>query len=131
MSRKENMLMGRQMKTIRYVAALLMILTGVMHILPIFKSPRDSTAILMLAFGIIYLAIGVLLALNLKFAPILGIVFPLIGLGTPVFVAAPRNLSPIMFGILGGIDVVVLVCCILLVFNKKSVAPQAQFRPDK
>lgn len=52
------------MKTIRYFAALLMLVTGVMHLLPMFKVTRDPNALPMLGFGIAYLTVGVLLIMN-------------------------------------------------------------------
>ena len=59
------------MKTIRYLAACLLLLTGVLHFLPIIKTPSDPTAIATLVGGIIYLTIGVLLIMKIKFAPLL------------------------------------------------------------
>ena len=79
------------MKTIRYFAALLMLSTGVMHLLPMFKEPRDPNALPMLGFGIVYLTIGVLLILNKNISRVLGIVFPLIGLGVGFFVVGLKN----------------------------------------
>jgi uncharacterized membrane protein HdeD (DUF308 family) len=63
------------MKTIRYLAALLMVITGILHVLPVFKEVKDPNALPMLGFGIVYLAIGVLLFLDKKFSRILGIIF--------------------------------------------------------
>jgi uncharacterized membrane protein HdeD (DUF308 family) len=108
------------MKTIRYVAALLMLLTGVLHIMPMFKSPQDPNAIPMLVFGIVYFVIGVLLIMNLKFAPILGIAFPLIGLGTGFFVVGLKNWTT-MLTFLFVIDAVVVICCIVLLLNKNKI----------
>jgi uncharacterized membrane protein HdeD (DUF308 family) len=107
------------MKTLRYIAALLMILTGVLHILPFFQASNDSNALPMLAFGSIYLVIGILLIRNMKFAPALGIIFPLMGLGAGVFVIGLKNVN-MMLGIMFAIDVVVLWCCCVLFFKKTT-----------
>jgi hypothetical protein len=107
------------MKSIRYLAAFLMILTGVMHVLPIFKSPQDSNALPMLIFGIIYFGIGVLLILKHKYSYISGIVFPLIGLGTGFFVVGINNWDVIL-SIMFAIDAIVVICCVLLILNKSK-----------
>ena len=56
------------MKTIRYLAACLLLLTGVLHFLPIIKTPSDPNSIATLVGGFIYFTIGVLLIMKIKFA---------------------------------------------------------------
>jgi uncharacterized membrane protein HdeD (DUF308 family) len=107
------------MKAIRLLAAVLMLLTGVLHILPLFKSPADPNAIPMLIFGIAYLSTGVFLMLNKKFAPVLGIVFPLIGLGTGFFVVGLKNWDT-MLTLMFVIDAIVVIACVLLLLNKNK-----------
>jgi hypothetical protein len=107
------------MKLIRYIAALLMILTAVLHAMPFFKASQDQNAIPMLAFGIIYISIGILLILNMKFSMALGIIFPLIGIAVGVFVIGPKNVNT-MLGIMFTIDVLVALCCTALLFNKSK-----------
>jgi hypothetical protein len=107
------------MKTIRYFAALLMLIAGVLHILPMFREPRDPNALPMLAFGIVYFAIGVLLLLNKKYSQVLGIVCPLIGLGTGFFVIGLKNWNT-MLTIMFIIDAVVVICCILMLLNRNK-----------
>ena len=107
------------MKTIRYFAALLMLVTGVLHILPMFGEPRDPNALPMLVFGIVYLAVGVLLIFKIRFSEILGIVFPLIGLGTGFFVVGLKNWDTVL-SILFIIDAIVVICCIVLLLNKNK-----------
>jgi uncharacterized membrane protein HdeD (DUF308 family) len=105
------------MKTIRYLASSLLLTTGVLHILPMFKSPADPNAIPMLCFGIAYFAVGVLLLLKLKYAPVLGVIVPLIGLGVGFFVVGFKNWTT-MLTVLFAIDAIVIICCILLLLNK-------------
>ena len=107
------------MKTIRYLAALLMILTAVLHILPMFESQENPDAIPMLVFGIIYLTIGVLLILKFKYSAILGIVFPLIGLGIGFVEVGFENWDT-MLSIMFLIDAIVIICCILLITIKSK-----------
>jgi uncharacterized membrane protein HdeD (DUF308 family) len=107
------------MKTIRNLAGILMLLTGVMHLLPMFKVPKDPNALPMLIFGIAYLATGVILILNKKFARIMGIAFPLIGLATGFFVVGLKNWDT-MLTIMFLIDAVVVICCIVLLMNRNK-----------
>ena len=108
------------MKKTRYLAASLLLLSGILHAIPIFTTPSDPNALPMLVFGIIYFTIGVLLLLDLRFSPYLGI-FPLIGLGIGFFVVGIRNWTA-MLTFLFAIDVIVIICCILLILNRKPVS---------
>jgi uncharacterized membrane protein HdeD (DUF308 family) len=107
------------MKTIRYFAAVLMLITGVMHMLPVFTTPEDPNALPMLGFGIVYFAIGVLLILNKKVAEILGIVVPLLGLAIGFFKIGLKNWDTILT-IMFIIDAVVVGCCIFLLMNRNK-----------
>lgn len=108
------------MKTILYIAACLLLLTGVLHLIPIFKTPSDPNALPMMVFGILYFAVGVLLLMKKRFATYLGIIVPLIGLGTGIFVVGLKNWDT-MLSFLFGIDVVVIVCCVVLLMKKEKL----------
>ncbi len=107
------------MKTVRYFAAVLMLVTGVLHILPMFQTPRDANALPMLFFGMAFLLVGILLIINQKLGPILGILFPLLGLATGFFMVGVKNWTT-MLTIMFIIDAVVLICCILLLMYKEK-----------
>ena len=107
------------MKTIRYLAGCLLLLTGVLHFLPIIETPSDPNAIGMLVGGIIYLTIGVLLIMKIKFAPLLGLFFPLLGIVLGFLVLGFKNWDSFM-SFLYAIDAVVVICCLLLLLNKKK-----------
>ncbi len=107
------------MKTIRILAAGLMLLTGVLHILPMIKDPSDPNSLPMLVFGIIYLTIGVLLIMKNKYSAILGIIFPLIGLGTGFFVVGIKNWNA-MLCFMFAVDAIVVICCSFLLLNKNK-----------
>ena len=109
-----------QLKAIRYLAAGLLLLTGVLHILPIIKTPSDPNSLPMLVFGIIYFAIGVLLLMKIRFSSLLGVIFPLVGLGTGFFVVGIKNWDT-MLSFMFVIDAVILVCCLILLLNKNKV----------
>ena len=105
------------MRSIRYLASLLMILTGVLHALPVFTVQRDIHALHLLAFGIVYFTIGIMLMRNMKISAALGIIFPLLGIGTGFFVIGLPNWTT-MLGILFAIDAIVVICCIVLFIKK-------------
>ncbi len=107
------------MKPIRYLAAGLLLLTGVLHILPMFKTPSDPNSIPMLIFGIAYFAVGVMLIMKIKFDSLLGIIIPLIGLGVGFFMIGIKNWTA-MLTFLFAIDAVVIICCLILLLNKKN-----------
>jgi len=112
------------MRTIRFFAALLLLLTGIMHVFPMFKEVKDPNAIPMLGFGIVFLAIGILLFMDKKFSRILGIIFPLIGLGVGFGVVGLKNWDT-MLTIMFIIDVVVAVCCLILFLNRTKVIKES------
>ena len=105
------------MKQLRYLAASLMVITGVLHVIPIFKRIEDPNALPMLAFGIGYLAIGILLFLNKQIGKIIGIILPLIGLGVGFIKIGVVNWD-IMLTVMFLIDAIVVISCIILLLNK-------------
>jgi uncharacterized membrane protein HdeD (DUF308 family) len=107
------------MKTIRYFAAGLLLLSGILHILPMIKTPSDPNSAPMMVFGIVYFAVGVLLIMKIKFDSLLGVIFPLIGLGTGFFVVGIKNWTTILT-FLFAIDVIVIICCLILLLKKNK-----------
>ncbi len=105
------------MKQLRYLAASLMVITGVLHVIPIFKRIEDPNALPMLAFGIGYLAIGILLFLNKQIGKIIGIILSLIGLGVGFIKIGVVNWD-IMLTVMFLIDAIVVISCIILLLNK-------------
>ena len=105
------------MKTIRYLAASLLLLAGILHVPPIIKNPSDPTALPMLVFGIVYFTIGVLLYLDIKYSKYLGLIFPLIGLATGFGVVGIKNWTA-MLTLLFAIDAVVAICCVVLILKR-------------
>ena len=113
------------MKTIRYLTAFLLLITGVLHVLPMFSAQHDPNALPMLIFGIVFFAVGVLLLLDIKYSKVLGVICPLVGLGTGFFVVGFKNWDT-MLSIMFIIDAIVAICCIymLLYKNKDKATPQ-------
>ncbi len=107
------------MKTIRYFAAILLLITGVLHVLPVFRTPHDPNALPMLIFGIVYFAVGILLLLDIKYSKVLGIICPLIGLATGFFVVGFKNWNT-MLSIMFIIDAVVAISCTYMLLHKNK-----------
>ena len=105
------------MKQLRYLAASLMVITGILHVIPIFKELGDPNALPMLAFGIGYLAIGVLLFLNKRIGIIIGIILPMIGLGIGFIEIGIENWDT-MLSVMFLIDAIVIISCIILLLKK-------------
>jgi hypothetical protein len=94
-----------------------MVITGILHVIPIFKDLEDPNALPMLAFGIGYLAIGVLLFLNKRIGKIIGIILPLIGLGIGFIKIGIENWDT-MLSVMFLIDAIVIISCIILLLKK-------------
>jgi uncharacterized membrane protein HdeD (DUF308 family) len=107
------------MKTIRYLAACLMLFSGIAHLILAIKDPSDQYFVLSIAFGIIYLAIGTFLILKKKFAIWMGLLIPIIPLVLSTFMVDLKTLDTWSIVILA-IDLVVVICCLILLLNKNK-----------
>jgi uncharacterized membrane protein HdeD (DUF308 family) len=108
------------MKNIRYVAAMLLVIAGVLHVVLYFKTPNDPGIMGVLAFGIIYAAIGLLLFMPNMYAVYLGLIFPIVGIITALVKIGIHNLGYMMILLLL-IDIVVIICCAYLLINRTKV----------
>ena len=104
------------MSRIRYLAASLLCLTGLIHVSRV--GMVDAPAAVVVGFGVAYLTIGGLLFRNNKTAYYFGAIVPLIGLCVgPVILTNP----PILFAaFLGAIEIVVVVSCFSLIKRSRS-----------
>jgi len=108
------------MERIRLVAGWLLVVSGVVHVLQLFRGAFNVGVFITVLFGILYLLIGVLLLTNPKrIWFIMGIVIPLLGilLSTLGALSASAMSWLLLFYIV--VDVIVVVCCIYLVTGKK------------
>ncbi len=104
------------MNRIRYLAAGLLCLTGVIHVARL--GLADAPVLIVVAFGVAYLIIGGLLFRNNKTAYYLGAIAPLIGLCVgPVILTNPPIL---VAALLGAIEVVVVINCLYLIKKLRS-----------
>ena len=106
------------MNRIRYLAAGLLCLIGIIHVARL--GLADPPAVIVVVFGVAYLIIGGLLFRNSKIAYYFGAIVPLIGLCVgPVILTNP----PILFtAFLGAIEIVVVVSCFSLIRGKRSAS---------
>ena len=108
------------MDRIRYLAAGLMCLSGVIHVARLGFPPLDASFVtVVVIFGVAYLIIGGFLFLNSKTAYYFGAIVPLIGLCVgPVILTNP---SILFAAFLGAIEIVVVVSCFYLIKGKRSI----------
>lgn len=101
------------MKQLRHFAGGLLVLTAVLHFIPLFTDFSNPNTLPMLAFGVAYGSIGYFLLKNKAFAKFLGILVPTIGLGAGFLKIGFQNWDTLLT-ILFAIDALVIICCILL-----------------
>jgi hypothetical protein len=105
------------MKAINQLAAGLLLISGILHLYLAIKVTSDPNFVPVLAFGFLYLALGVLLTLNKRFAIWLGLIIPIIPLALSPFMTNFKDTWTI---ILLAMDVVVVICCLILLLNKNK-----------
>ena len=107
------------MKTIRLLAGILLLISGVLHIVAYFQAPDSPGSIPVLSFGVIYMIVGSLLFNRKKYPLYLAIIVPLIGM----------TLSLIKFGIpelislsalFKVLEIIAVICCLVLLFKSQK-----------
>lgn len=108
------------MKQIRIIAGILLLITGVLHVVLYLKDPDVPGSIGLVAFGIIYAAIGILLFNRKKYPLYLGLIIPLVGMTLSIIkFGIPELVSLLaLFKLIG---LIVIICCgyLLLKRNKE------------
>jgi hypothetical protein len=108
------------MKTLRILAALLLLISGVLHFVEYFNKSDVPGSIGIFAFGVVYCVIGALL-FNSKMYPVyLGIFIPLIGMtlsiikfGIPEFVS--------ISALFKAMEVIAIICCSIILVNTQII----------
>ena len=108
------------MNRIRYLAAGLLCLTGILHVAQLAVAKLDASVVIAVLFGVAYLVIGLFLFRDNRTAYYLGAIVPLIGLvlATLGMLIHPTLLAAIFIAI----DVVVVLSCFDLIFKSKRSA---------
>lgn len=108
------------MKPIRSLAGILLLITGVLHVFLYVKDPSVPGSIGLLAFGIIYAVIGILLFNRHTYPVYLGFIIPLIGMTLSLIkFGIPELISLLtLFKVIG---LIVIICCGYLLLNRKKI----------
>jgi uncharacterized membrane protein HdeD (DUF308 family) len=107
------------MKAIRYFAAGLFLINGILHFYYATKGPSDPDFAIGLVGGIIYCALGVLFILNKKFALLIGLIIPIIALVVTPFMVELKTLKAVDIATLA-CDLLLVICCLILLLNKNK-----------
>ncbi len=112
------------MPRLRYLVAGLLGMTGVLHIIEPFRSAENPVAIVMVIFGIAYLAIGFIIYRADRRGYYLGAIVPAVGLVGGVVQMLQNPTGWMVF--LMAFDVVVVPCSIYLIRQSRAQLSIAQ-----
>lgn len=107
------------MKTIRQLAGIFILISGILHLYLYLKTPGDAGGIGILVVGSMYCVTGLLLFINRRYLLYLGIAVPLIGM-TLSFIkfGVPELFSlSALFKVLG---VATIAFCSIVLFKKQT-----------
>jgi len=103
------------MKTVRILAAVLLLLTGVLHVIQLLLAKVNPATIITVIFGIIYLALGFLVYRGNRTVNWFAAILPLVGL---IFAGIGMLSKPTLLGALFMvIDIVISAFCFYLIFH--------------
>ncbi len=103
----------------RLFAGILLLISGILHIIAYFRAPDSPGSIPVLAFGVIYMIVGFLLFSRKRYPLYLAIIVPFTGM----------TLSLIKFGIpelislsalFKVLEIIAVVCCIVLLLKSQK-----------
>jgi len=107
------------MRTIRLLAGILLLISGILHIVGYFQAPDSPGSIPILSFGVIYMIVGALLFNRQRYpvylaiiVPVIGMILSLIKFGIPELISLSA-----LFKVL---EIVAVVCCIVLLIKSKK-----------
>jgi uncharacterized membrane protein HdeD (DUF308 family) len=107
------------MKPVRLLAGLLLLVSGVLHVIVYFQAPDNPGSVGILGFGIIYLLTGLLLFSSRGYPVYLGIIVPLIGMTLSLIkFGVPELMS--MSAVFKILEIIAVGCCIFLVARPKG-----------
>ena len=106
------------MKTIRLIAGMLLVISGVLHVVMYINTQNDPGSIGTLIFGIIYATTGLLLFTKQKYPVYLAVIFPLIGMTIALIKFGFPVLTSLM-ALLVLIDILVIISCGYILMTRK------------
>lgn len=105
------------MKSLRNLAAGLLLLTGALHLGSLMFVPFDLTSIITLLFGLAYLVIVFFLFRGGRTILWFGAIVPLVGL---LLAVVGMVMNPTLLGALFiAIDIIIMACCFMVIFRKE------------
>jgi hypothetical protein len=114
---------------IRYVAASLLCLDGLLHVSGLGMAGLDAAFVTTATvFGIVYLVIGGFLFGNARAAYYLGAIAPLVGIGVGLvsgLAGGPAKVSPWM-ALLAALDVAIVLVCFSLIRARRRASGSAK-----
>jgi len=107
------------MKPIRLIAGILLLITGVLHVLLYIQTHDEPGSIGLLIFGIIYTLIGILLFNKKRYPLYLGLIIPSIGMILSIIKFGIPSLISLLalFKLIG---IIVIICCGYLLLGRKE-----------
>jgi hypothetical protein len=105
-------------KGLRLLAASLMMLTGIIHLVLIAFTTGVEMG-LMALFGLLYVIIGFGLFIGRRLFSYLGVVIPLVGACLGAYSYVAMKPEPILLPLIV-IDIIVILCCCYLILHKTS-----------
>jgi hypothetical protein len=106
------------MKAIHNLAAGLLLLLSILNIYLAIITKPDPSYSMYLVFGIVYFVLALLLYSNIRFSEFLGFIIPLAILFIYPALIGFKNLNPWSSGIMGAIDAIVVICCLIMLLLK-------------
>jgi hypothetical protein len=106
------------MKAIYLLPTGLLLLLCLLNFYLGFITRPDKGFLVYLVFGVIYFALGVILFSKIRFAELLGLIMTLALLFIYPLLIGFENLNPWTSGLMGGIDAIVVICCLVLLLLK-------------
>jgi hypothetical protein len=108
------------MKTIRLFAGLFLILNGTLHIFEYLNRYPNPGSIGILAFGLIYILVGLLLFNKKSYPVYLGLIFPIVGMTLSIIkFGIPELISlSALFKLIG---LIIITSCTYILINRKKL----------
>ena len=108
------------MKTIRQIAAILLLLNGVLHGVEYLNNSNNPGSIGILIFGVIYIITGLLIFNKKRYSVYLGLIIPIIGMTLSIIkFGVPELISlSALFKLIG---LIVICCCGYILINQKTL----------
>jgi hypothetical protein len=106
------------MRAIYFLPSGLLLLLCVLNFYLGFITEPAAGFVVYFAFGLVYLAIGVLMISRFRFAEFLGLIFSLAILFSYPLLVGFEKMNPWSSGIMGGVNAIIFISCLMLLLLK-------------